>query len=116
MTATVDDILSGALEYIRKHGWAREVWPDRSMHRPRCIRAALHCAAKDLGAVDHEAHGEALRRVSEAIYDKRGSVGGITDWEHYKRTTQDSVIAVLEKAIEIGPGEKPRAADRLRPV
>lgn len=114
MTATADDILCGAKEYIVKFGWERNAWPEHGPG-PRCIRAALHAAAIKLDCEGHEVHGAAIRRVSGAIYG-RGQVGGINDWEHKKAVNKDSVIAMLQKAIEMGPDERPTVRTRLEPV
>jgi hypothetical protein len=105
MSATADDVLVCAKRIITQYGWERMAWP---MHGPlpRCIRCAIGCAAQDLELPARStAHSDALRRVSEAIYG-RGSVGGILDWEHRKATNRDSVIALLQKAIEMGPSER----------
>jgi hypothetical protein len=104
MSVAVDDILCEAKRIITEYGWERQAWPEYGP-MPRCIRAAIGAAATQYDAVGSDVHTGALRRVSEAIY-KRGAVGGITDWEHYKRTNKDSVVAMLQKAIEIGPSER----------
>lgn len=100
---TVDDILCDAKGIINSFGWQRLAWPQHGP-MPRCIRAALWAAAENFHAVGTSAHTYALRRVSEAIY-RRGAVGGINDWEHRKSTNKDVVIAVLQKAIEMGPSD-----------
>lgn len=101
---TVDDILCEARRIITEYGWQRLAWPEYGP-MPRCIRSAI-----DAGAIQFEARGcpvhtDALRRVSEAIY-RRGAVGGITEWEHKKATNRDVVIALLQKAIEMGPSKR----------
>lgn len=104
MSATADDVLVYAKRILAEWGWQRMAWP-RHGPMPRCIRCALYCAAEDLDALNTRAHTDAARRVSEAIYG-RGSVGGIMDYEHRKATNRDTVIALLQKAIEIGPSER----------
>jgi hypothetical protein len=101
---TVDDILCEARRIITEYGWERLSWPEYGP-MPRCTRAAISAAAIQFDVKGTEVHTNALRRVSEAIY-RRGAVGGITEWEHYKRVNRDSVIAMLQKAIEIGPSER----------
>lgn len=101
---TADDILCGAKEIIVNHGWARNAYPQHGP-APRSIRSALQCAARVLDAEKSQAHTDAIHRVSEALYG-RGVVGGILDYEHYKRTTRDSVVSLLQKAIEMGPADK----------
>jgi hypothetical protein len=99
---TADDILVYAKRIITEFGWQRMAWPAHGPC-PRSIRAALAAATEDL-MLPHtsDVHSEAIRRVSEAIYG-RGSVGGINDWEHRKDTNKDAVIAMLQRAIEMGP-------------
>lgn len=101
-STTVDDILCEAKKLIVNFGWERQAWPQYGP-MPRCIRAAISDAATQFKCQGTSTHTDALRRVSEAIYNKRGAVGGITDWEHYKRVNKDSVVAMLQRAIEMGP-------------
>lgn len=113
---TTEDILCTAKELIAKWGWRRGAWPAHGP-LPRCIRAALWTAAEiEGGVVGGRAHTDASRRISEAIYDKRGNVGGIMDWEYRKRTNQESVVAMLQKAIEMGPSEREIAVRELYPT
>lgn len=114
-TTTADDVLVYAKRVISEWGWQRQAWP---LHgpAPRCIRAAIGHAALELELPARStAHTDALRRVSEAIYG-RGSVGGILDWEHRKRTDKDAVIALLQKAIEMGPSDREVRAGKLWPT
>ena len=108
---SIDEILYGAIELITTFGWQREGWSNFGA-APRCIRKAVWDSAANMYPhveVRRESPANrAMRRVSEAIYDRRGAIGGINDWEYRKRTNQEAVIAVLRKAIEIGPApEKP---------
>lgn len=106
---SVEEILRGALKLIEDFGWEEQGW---ALHgaRPRCIRKALwDSAARLCPEVGHRQFpplNEALRRVSEAIYDKPGAVGGILDWEYKRRTDREAVIAVLRKAIDAEPTER----------
>ena len=116
VTATTDDVLVTAKRIIAEWGWQRLAWPVHGP-LPRCIRCAIGCAAIELELPARStAHTDALRRVSEAIYNRRGSVGGIMDWEHRKRTDKDAVIALLQKAIEMGPSEREVKARELWPT
>lgn len=112
---TADDILCRAKRIIIDWGWQRGAWPSHGP-LPRCIRAALWSAAEEDGSVARRAHTDATRRVAEAIYDKRGVVGGIMDWEYRKRTNQEAVVAMLQKAIEMGPSEREIRAKELWPT
>jgi hypothetical protein len=109
----VDDILCEARRIITEYGWERLSWPDYGP-MPRCIRSAIDAAARQYDAHSTIVQTDALRRVSEAIY-RRGAVGGITEWEHRKATNRDSVIALLQKAVEMGPSERERRGE-LWPV
>lgn len=111
---TTDDILCRAKQLIAQWGWQRSAWPKHGP-LPRCVRASIWAAAEAHECVGSRPHTDALRRVSEAIYG-RGSVGGIGDWEYRKRTDQDAVIAVLQKAIEMGPSEREVGARELWPT
>lgn len=112
---TADDVLVYARRLISDFGWRRMAWPQHGP-MPRCIRAAISCAAQDLDLPRaSRPQTDALRRVSEAIYG-RGSVGGILDWEHHKHTNKDAVIALLQKAIEMGPSEREVRASELWPT
>lgn len=109
VNVTVDDILRGALRLIEDFGWEEQGWNHHGA-KPRCIRKALWDSAArlcpEVNARHYPALNEALRRVSEAIYDKPGAVGGILDWEYKRRTDQEAVIAVLRKAIDAGPSDR----------
>lgn len=111
---TADDVLVYAKRLINDFGWQRLAW---SVHgpAPRCIRSAISGAAQDLEAMSTVAHTDALRRVSEAIYG-RGSVGGIMEFEFRKRTTTEAVVALLQKAIEMGPSDREVRARELWPT
>jgi hypothetical protein len=98
---TADDVLVYAKRVIADFGWQRGAYPEHGP-RPHCVRSALYCAAADLEAVASAAHADAIRRVSEALHG-RGSIGGINDYEYRKSTNKDTVIALLQKAIEMGP-------------
>lgn len=106
--ATADDVLVYARRLLADFGWQRLAWP-RYGPQPRCIRCAITCGADVLDATATVAHTDALRRVSEAIYG-RGQVGGIMEWEFRKGTTAEAAVALLEKAIEMGPSEREYAA------
>jgi hypothetical protein len=113
---TTDDVLVYARRIIADFGWQRQAWPINGP-LPRCIRAAIDCAAQSLELPRaSRVQTDALRRVSEAIYGTRGSVGGIIDWEHYKRTNKEAVMAMLQKAIEMGPSEREVRANELWPT
>lgn len=100
-SVTVTEIIAGAIRLIEDFGWERQAWPEHGP-MPRCIRAALWDSSKQLHCNMRSIHLSAVRRVSEAIYDKRGTIGGITDWEFKRRVDQATVLAVLHKAIEMG--------------
>jgi hypothetical protein len=115
MTATTDDVLVTAKRIITDYGWQRLAWPSHGP-RPRCIRCAISCAAQELELpIKSKEVLLALHRVSAAIYGQ-GCIGGILEWEHRKRTDRDSVIALLQKAIETGPTEREVKARELWPV
>jgi hypothetical protein len=115
VTTTADDVLVYAKRIIVDFGWQRMAWPQYGP-APRCIRSAIGCAAQDLELPRRStALADALRRVSEALYG-RGSVGGILDYEHRKSTNRDTVIALLQKAIEMGPSEREVKARQLWPT
>src|SRR5436305_5498528 len=104
VTATTDDVLVTAKRIIAEWGWQRLAWPVHGP-LPRCIRCAIACAGAELEMPTKSREMLfALHRVSAAIYG-RGCIGGILDWEHRKRTDRDAVIAMLQKAIEMGPTE-----------
>jgi hypothetical protein len=102
--AVVVGILRTARELIDQFGWQRSGY---SLHgaAPRCIRKAIWDAAADATERRHSPSTVALQRISEAIYDRRGVVGGINEWEYRKRTDKAAVLAALDKAIALGPAE-----------
>jgi hypothetical protein len=99
--SVVTEILREATDLIRTFGWEHGGY---SLHgaAKRCIRKAVWDAATGLAPRAPEPH-VALQRISEAIYGRRGCVGGINDYEYRKTTDKAAVIAMLDKAIQLGP-------------
>lgn len=99
----VREILREARELIEKFGWKHSGYSLMGA-APRCIRKAVWDAATGLSPRASEPT-VALQRISEAIYGRRGVVGGINDFEYRKSTNKDVVVALLGKAIQLGPSE-----------
>lgn len=98
----VREILSGARDLIERFGWKASAY---SLHgaAPRCIRKAVFDAAVNVVDTKRPEIAVALQRISEAIHKRRNVVGGINDWEYRKSTDKEAVVAMLGKAIELGP-------------
>lgn len=99
--SVVGEILRVARDLIEQFGWKHSSY---SLYgaAPRCIRKAVWDASEGL-ALRAPEPTVALQRISEAIYNRRGTVGGINDYEYQKSTNKESVVAMLDKAIQLGP-------------